>query len=152
LENDLLQLSAFTQELRQTIFDRGMFRENECLRFATAVDEALMNAYFHGNLEVDSKLRELNSNAYHDLADQRRREDPFRDRRISVRACIKTDQVSITIRDDGPGFDPLQLPDPTDPEYLDRPHGRGMLLMRTFSDAVRYNDAGNEVTLVKWAE
>lgn len=152
LENDLLQLSAFTQELRQTICDRGLFRENECLRFATAVDEALMNAYFHGNLEIDSKLRELDSNAYHDLANQRRREDPYRDRHISVRARINTDQVSITIRDDGPGFDPRQLPDPTDPEYLGRPYGRGMLLMRTFADAVRYNDAGNEVTLVKWAE
>ena len=43
-----------------------------------------------------------------------------------------------------------QLPDPTDPEYLDRPHGRGLLLMRTFADVVRFNDVGNEVTLVKW--
>lgn len=151
-ENDLLQLSAFTQELRQTICDRGLFHENECLRFATAVDEALMNAYFHGNLEIDSKLRELDSNAYHDLANQRRREDPYRARHIRVHASIDTDQVAVTIHDDGPGFDQRLLPDPTDPEYLDRPYGRGMLLMKTFADMVRYNDAGNEVTLVKWTE
>lgn len=151
-ENDLGQLSVFTQELRQTINDRGLFNENECLRFATAVDEALMNAYFHGNLEIDSKLRELDSNAYHDLANQRRREEPYRDRHISVHARINPDQVAITIHDQGPGFDQSRLPDPTDPEYLDRPYGRGILLMRTFADSVRYNETGNAVTLVKWAE
>lgn len=151
-ENDLELLSTFTQDLRQTISERGLFNENDCLRFATAVDEALSNAYYHGNLEIDSKLRELDGNAYHDLANQRRREESYRDRHIHVHARINSEQVSITIRDDGPGFDQSHLPDPTDPEYLDRPYGRGLLLMRTFADAVRFNDAGNEVTLVKWAE
>lgn len=42
-----------------------------------------------------------------------------------------------------------QLPDPTDPEYLERPSGRGLLLMRAFTDDVRYNSKGNQVTLVK---
>jgi CheY-like chemotaxis protein len=151
-ENDLQKLSAFTQELRQTIADRGMFHENECLRFATAVDEALMNAYFHGNLEIDSKLRELDNNAFHDLANQRRREDPYRNRHIGVHVRINPDQVAVTIHDEGPGFDQRNLPDPTDHEYLDRPYGRGILLMKTFADAVRYNEVGNAVTLVKWAE
>ena len=51
-----------------------------------------------------------------------------------------------------PGVDQSQLPDPTDPEYLDRPYGRGLLLMRAFTDAVSFNETGNEVTLVKWTE
>jgi len=152
-ENDLSLLSTFTQELRQTISERGLFSENECQRFAIAVDEALLNAYYHGNLAVDSKLREeMDDDAFHELVNQRLREDCYRDRRIHVRVRIRRDQVSITIRDDGPGFDESQLPDPTDPEYLDRPYGRGILLMRTFADAVRFNDVGNEVTLVKWTE
>jgi len=151
-DNDLAQLSTFTQELRQILSERGLFNENECLRFAAAVDEALLNAYYHGNLEVDSKLRELDSNAYQDLASERLRQDPYRERHIHVHASIKADQVSVTIGDDGPGFDRSRLPDPTDPEYVDRPYGRGLLLMRTFADAVRFNDVGNEVTLVKWNE
>jgi CheY-like chemotaxis protein/anti-sigma regulatory factor (Ser/Thr protein kinase) len=151
-ENDLSQLSAFTQELRQTINERGLFNESECLRFATAIDEALMNAYFHGNLEIDSKLREQDGNAFHDLANQRRLEEPYRDRHIGVHARINHDQVAVTIHDEGPGFDQSQLPDPTAPEYLDRPYGRGILLMRTFADSVRYNETGNAVTLVKWTE
>jgi CheY-like chemotaxis protein/anti-sigma regulatory factor (Ser/Thr protein kinase) len=152
LENDLISLSSFTQELRQTIGERGLFNDSECLRFATAVDEALMNAYFHGNLEIDSKLREEDGNAYHDLAQERRRIHPYCDRRIHVRARIDAKEVAVTVRDDGSGFDFKSLPDPTDPDYLDRPYGRGMLLMRTFADAVRFNDSGNEVTLVKWTE
>jgi len=57
--------------------------------------------------------------------------------------------VTIVVRDDGPGFDPAEVPDPTVPEMLERASGRGMLLMRTFMDEVRYNKAGNEVTMIK---
>jgi anti-sigma regulatory factor (Ser/Thr protein kinase) len=53
------------------------------------------------------------------------------------------------VRDEGPGFDPGGLPDPTDPANLERPCGRGLLLMKTFMDEVRYNDRGNEVTMRK---
>jgi CheY-like chemotaxis protein/anti-sigma regulatory factor (Ser/Thr protein kinase) len=151
-ENDLTLLSTFTQELRQTIGERKIFNESDCLRFSTAVDEALMNAYFHGNLEIDSKLREQDGNAYHELAAERRKAPPYCNRRIYVRAQIDDTQVSVTIRDEGAGFNYHDLPDPTEPEYLERPYGRGMLLMRTFADSIRFNDKGNEVTLVKCAE
>ena len=46
----------------------------------------------------------------------------------------------------------MYIPDPTDPEYMDRPYGRGILLMKTFADTVRYNETGNAVTLVKWTD
>ena len=57
--------------------------------------------------------------------------------------------MEVSIRDEGDGFDPSKLPDPTDPENLDRPCGRGVMLMRAFMDDVRYNATGNEVTLVR---
>ncbi len=55
----------------------------------------------------------------------------------------------VIIRDEGKGFDPNSLPDPTDPVNLDKVSGRGLLLMRTFVDGVRFNECGNEVTLIK---
>jgi anti-sigma regulatory factor (Ser/Thr protein kinase) len=149
LENDLPLLSAFTQELREAIGERGLFDEFDSLKFVSAVDEALMNAYFHGNLEIDSKLRENGGDEYHDLAKQRKQQPPWCTRRIHFRARIAADQVVITIRDDGSGFDPERLPNPTAPEQLERPFGRGLLLMRAFTDDMRFNDLGNEVTLVK---
>ena len=55
----------------------------------------------------------------------------------------------FTIRDEGPGFNPSALPDPTDPVNVGKISGRGLLLMRTFMDAVNYNEAGNELTIRK---
>ena len=57
--------------------------------------------------------------------------------------------VQIAIRDEGKGFDPGSLPDPTDPENLIKASGRGLLLMRAFMDDVFHNETGNEVTLIK---
>lgn len=53
------------------------------------------------------------------------------------------------IRDEGDGFDASVIPDPTDPANLERSYGRGQLLMQTFMDEVKYNDAGNQVTCIK---
>lgn len=119
------------------------------LRIGLALEEALLNAFYHGNLECSSKLREENCQQYADLANQRLLESPYKDRRIYVTVSLSREEASWIIRDEGPGFDPSKLPDPTDPEYLERPHGRGLMLMRTFMNEVTYNDKGNEVRMVK---
>jgi anti-sigma regulatory factor (Ser/Thr protein kinase) len=58
-------------------------------------------------------------------------------------------KATFVIADQGSGFDASQLPNPSDPIVLERPSGRGILLMRTFMDEVHYNSTGNLVTLVK---
>ncbi|MCH8830520.1 MAG: ATP-binding protein [Planctomycetes bacterium] len=147
LANDLELLSALSSELRQTVRALRLFDDSRCLRLATAIDEALSNAFYHGNMEVSSELRDEDADAYHDLAEQRRRQQPYCDRRIHVMTRFNSEAVTIVVRDEGPGFDPDALPDPTEPGFLQRPHGRGLLLMRAFMDEVRFNDVGNEVTM-----
>ena len=71
------------------------------------------------------------------------------DRRLRVKARITPEHAEFVIRDEGPGFDPHSVPDPTDPANLERISGRGLVLMRTFMDRVEYNATGNEVTLTK---
>jgi anti-sigma regulatory factor (Ser/Thr protein kinase) len=114
-----------------------------------ALEEALANALYHGNLEVSSSLREDDDRAYYALVEQRVRESPYRDRRIHVEAKLSREQAVFVIRDEGCGFDPALLPDPTDPANLEKSSGRGVLLMRTFMDEVCYNNVGNQVTLCK---
>jgi anti-sigma regulatory factor (Ser/Thr protein kinase) len=104
---------------------------------------------YHGNLELDSELRESDRIAYRALVTERQNADPYRSRRIHVSIHLHDEQGEFVIGDEGPGFDPTKLPDPTDPTNLERPSGRGLLLMRTFMDEVIYNDAGNQVTLIK---
>ena len=57
-------------------------------------------------------------------------------------------EITACVIDEGVGFDPAAVPDPTTPENLLRAGGRGLFLMRELMDEVRYNDRGNCVTLV----
>ncbi len=151
IENDPDLITALAAYLMQSFSGLQLCSSAEQLRVGIALDEALLNAYFHGNMEVSSKLRETNYNEFFDLAQRRSLDSPYRERRIHVAAKYTSSEAVFVIRDDGPGFDIAALPDPRDPGYLDLPHGRGLLLMRTFLDEVRYNDQGNEVTLIKRA-
>lgn len=149
LENQLELVCAISSFLREEAIRLRLCSRPECLRLGVAIEEALLNSYYHGNLEISSKLREEDHKLYHETAQKRSKESPYRERHIYVTVKITPTQAIYSVRDEGQGFDPSTLPDPTDPANLDRPCGRGMLLMRTFMDNVIYNDKGNEVTLFK---
>lgn len=152
IENQLDLVCAVAGFLREEAIRLRLCPRSECLRLGVALEEALLNSYYHGNLEISSKLREEDHRLYHETAVQRSGESPYRERNIYISVKVTASQAIYSIRDEGPGFDPSVLPDPTDPANLDRPCGRGMLLMRTFMDNVIYNDKGNEVTLFKERE
>ncbi len=89
-----------------------------------AVDEALVNAILHGNALDKAK---------------------------HVRFCywLSPEKVRVEITDEGPGFDPDRLPDPTDSAHLNCPGGRGVMLMRAFMSRVEFRNRGNHVVLEK---
>jgi CheY-like chemotaxis protein len=140
---------ALVSHLQESLVQLGLCDEVGRLQIATALTEALANAIDHGNLELDSALRENDGRAYRQLGLERCQQPPYCERRVHVTARLQVDQAVFQIRDEGCGFDPRTLPDPTDPENLLKPSGRGVMLIRTFMDAVRFNDVGNEITMVK---
>jgi len=89
-----------------------------------AFEEALVNAMKHGN-----------------------QFDPNRSVRVSYR--ISPQRVEIRVADEGTGFDPGIVPDPTSDENLEKPCGRGIMLMRCYMDKVEFSPQGNEVFMVK---
>jgi anti-anti-sigma factor len=119
------------------------------IRVCIALEEALRNALFHGNLELTSEQREGDTDVYQELVEHRTRREPYASRKLHVTVDVTPHSGRFMIRDEGPGFDPKKLPDPTDPENLERVSGRGLLLMRTFMDDVAFNATGNEVTMLK---
>jgi CheY-like chemotaxis protein/anti-sigma regulatory factor (Ser/Thr protein kinase) len=149
LENDPSLVPPLVALLREDLMEVGLCDVTGATRAGIAIEEALLNALYHGNLEVSSDLRENGDEEFHKLADERRRQPPYRDRRIRVAARMSQTRAAFVIADEGPGFDVSKLPDPTDPAHIDRPSGRGVLLMRAFMTEVRYNATGNRVTLVK---
>lgn len=141
--------AALVGHLQEGLRGMNLCSEAELLRVGTALAEALANAIEHGNLELDSALREAPNDAYVELYRRRTAQPPYCDRKVHVTARLTGDQALYVIRDEGPGFDPRTLPDPTDPANLMKTSGRGLLLIRTFMDDVGFNAAGNEITMLK---
>ena len=150
LPNDSAMLRGVIPFIQDAIKRLGRLASSELTLLAIGLEEALSNAMIHGNLEVSSDLREQHDGeAYENLIAQRRKESPYCDRKIALSLAIETNHLKITITDQGPGFDISKILDPTDPENLCRPCGRGLLLIQSFLDEVRHNSRGNQITLVK---
>ncbi|MBC7821645.1 MAG: response regulator [Planctomycetaceae bacterium] len=149
VENDMKLVMGLAGHLMQGMRGMGVCDSAEEVRVGVALAEALLNAYYHGNLDVPSSLREKSSDEFYELVKQRCEQSPYRERRIRVSARYSRGHAVFSISDDGKGFDTSKLPDPTDPSGMAKPHGRGLLLMRSFMNEVRFNKSGNTVTMVK---
>jgi CheY-like chemotaxis protein/anti-sigma regulatory factor (Ser/Thr protein kinase) len=149
LDNDPALIPPLVAYLKESLFRIGGSDETGLVRATIALREAVLNAMHHGNLELSSDLRETNEREYHRLTEERRKQKPYSDRKVYVTALDTPDESIYVVRDEGPGFDPNKLPNPLDPENMDKVSGRGLLLIRTFMDEVRHNSAGNEITLIK---
>jgi CheY-like chemotaxis protein len=149
LSNDLALIKALVSHLQQMLRCLPLADETERLRVGVALEEALTNAYYHGNLEVGAALGKADRAAYEELAQRRRWESPYQERHIRVSAKISRTAAEFVIRDEGPGFDISQLPTDAGLPDAERSAGRGVILMRMIMDEVSYNPAGNEVTMIK---
>jgi CheY-like chemotaxis protein len=149
LDNDVSIIPDLVSHLEASITQLKSVDETALIQVGVALREALVNAVYHGNLEVSSHLREVEGGAYDEMIAARRTELPYRVRRVHVTARQTPTEVIYVVSDEGPGFDPAALPDPTDPLQLEMVHGRGLLLIRTFMDEVTHNERGNEITMVK---
>jgi serine/threonine-protein kinase RsbW len=89
-----------------------------------ALEEALVNAVQHGN---DS--------------------DP--NKNVHFTCNLNDDLISVRIEDEGPGFDPDAIPDPTDEEHIMTAHGRGVLLIKNFVTRTKWNEKGNVIEFEK---
>jgi CheY-like chemotaxis protein len=149
LPSDLGLIGPLVAYLQSNLKRLGLFDYVDELRVTIALREALVNAVTYGSLEVPSALRESDEPAFRRLLIERRAQPPYRERRVHVLACESPREVRYVVRDEGPGFQPSSLPDPTDPSNLDKSNGRGLYLIRTFMDEVAHNAAGTEITMVK---
>ncbi len=98
--------------------------EKERFAIHMATEEALMNAVKHGNSHDASK-------------------------RVDVLLQLSADRFYARIADEGDGFDPENVPDPCEDCNLEKTSGRGVSLIRSFVDSVKFNETGNVIEFVK---
>ena len=112
------------QERIINVLESQSYSDHDLFGVRLALAEALVNAIKHGNGM-----------------------DP--DKPVHVDCRFEVDRVRIVIEDEGDGFDVEAVPDPTADENLDKPGGRGIMLMRSFMTTIEYNDSGNRLMLEK---
>jgi serine/threonine-protein kinase RsbW len=112
------------QEEIEAALKAHQYSEHDIFSIRLAVEEALVNAIKHGNRMDRSK-------------------------KVQVSYRVHPDHFEVWISDEGTGFDPNDVPDPTAEENLERPCGRGLLLMRTYMSEVSFTTPGNAVCMRK---
>ncbi len=122
IPSDLSIVSEVIQRILRPALDLG-YSEDAIFGLNLALEEALANAVKHGN-----------------------RKDPSK--KVYIVHCVSPDQAYIAVRDEGEGFDPRNVPDPTQEENLEKPCGRGIMLIRAYMDEVDFNESGNEVRML----
>jgi serine/threonine-protein kinase RsbW len=103
------------------------FGKDDIFAVHLTLEEAFLNAVKHGNKMDPSKT-------------------------IKVDYSVSENKLEITITDQGSGFKPDKVEDPRFGENLFKPGGRGLLLMNSYMDMVKYNEQGNSVYMVRYKE
>ena len=151
IENDLELVGPFVDYVRDHLEVATPFPGNEINHVCLALHESLTNAINHGNLELSSDLRQEDERVFYTLGEKRRREHPYRERRVYVAMMISAEEVDFRIRDEGPGFNVATALARAETIDIERIGGRGLLLIRSFMDTLTFNEAGNEVRFSKRA-
>ena len=146
LENDPGLIKALVCMIQQMAEGMQILTTEAQTRLGVALDEAILNAMCHGNLELSkNEMKEVHAHHHADEVmeglEKRRSESPFCDRRVHVRIGMTREGIKVIVQDDGEGFQTAEIAkgDPT----------RGITLIRNLVDQATFSEAGNELTLVK---
>ena len=124
LVSDPVEARRFQDQIEQLLLQSSHASPHEVFSIKLALEEALINAIKHGN-QMD------------------------RAKKVRVLYRVTPGAFEVRVADEGAGFDPNDVPDPTAVENLERPCGRGLMLMRHYMTEVVYNQAGNCVAMSK---
>ncbi len=149
LENDIGLIPTFVELIQKSLSSLSFCDATESIRLSLAVEEALLNALVHGNLELTREVAAEGIQPSAEYFTNRLEAQPYKDRKINVCVRIAHQRVTFVVRDEGPGFDLSSLPDASDLAPFQDGVGRGLKLMRSFMDEVVYSEPGNELTLTR---
>lgn len=121
IESKLSNLAEVEKAIDEITRDAGINKENYG-KILVSVLEAVNNAIIHGNKSDETKY-------------------------VNISIVLKDNVLEIAVEDQGKGFRPDEVPDPTNPENVERTNGRGVFLMKNLADEIQFNKKGNKVIL-----
>lgn len=154
MPNDSELISPLVGLLMQVVSGMELISGAEMNRLGVAIEHALINAMYRGNLQLGPSVTPAHhaiiyDDATSDLIERRKQEAPYQDRQVFVQATASKDEIRIVIRDEGSGFDTSKVPQKVDGDLFAAESGKGLVLMKSFADELSFNDVGNEVTMIK---
>jgi hypothetical protein len=148
LENDLHAASCYANLLANFLYNTNKIDREGKAGLAMVMHELLINAIEHGNCEIsyDEKTALLDSGGdVQELINERCKETRIGDRKVTFEYTITGTSSTFRIADAGGGFDWHAVPDPTKDDNFLLSHGRGILMARSFTKCLTFNEKGNEV-------
>jgi serine/threonine-protein kinase RsbW len=124
IPSDAAEARRVQEEIEEALRAQA-YSPHEIFGIKLALEEALVNAIKHGNQMDRSKT-------------------------VQIAYRVTAERFDVLVADQGPGFDPADVPDPTAVENLERPSGRGVMLMKHYMNVVGYNESGNSVFMTKY--
>lgn len=148
LENDPMLIAPLVGLLQQTAFRMNIVGRETRTRLGVALDEAMINAMYHGNLELppaelaDARVK-LRNGEKADAIEKRRGVEPYKNRKLHVDVTLSAERLKIVVRDDGNGFSRF---------FAEDGDHRGLTVIKNILDEVSFNETGSEIRLVKYRE
>ena len=155
LPNDQRLIRGLVDELQEVMSGMQFANRMDRIRMGEAIEEALLNAMYHGNLEISeeelTRTRvKLDDELLEQLVQKRLQEPEISGRQILVVARIAPEEVRIVIRDEGRGFNTQFDDTDNGTGAFEGGKHRGLTLMRSLMDEVAFNNSGNELTMRKF--
>jgi CheY-like chemotaxis protein len=144
--------APLVRRVQQSLQALGVLTPTKRMHVGVALEEALFNALYHGNLALPREVwrrqrAQLRRGVIEEEVRRRLESASYRDRLIFVDFTVNPQQLKLVVRDEGAGFDVSAVPVAHDAESLQAGHGRGLVLMRNFLRQVEFNPQGNQVAM-----
>lgn len=145
-----LSLPALQDMVRKTIRDFTNLSSKEQGDITVVLEESVLNAHEHGNLELESVWKDEiaeggSSNLFEKVKAERLRIPEFAQRKVKIELTINGDEISIVVEDEGNGFQQGEMAS----EVTSAPFGMGLMIINSLADRVGFNAKGNRITFIK---
>ncbi len=145
-----LSLETLQEIFRETLLRYTWLANKELLNIATVLEEAVLNAHEHGNLELESEWKNIyptgdSITLFEKRKEERLKEPEFAGRRIKLKLNIDQSKLEVSVADEGKGYVTGNIAT----EASGNPYGMGLMIINNLMDEIRFNDKGNCITFIK---